>query len=66
MKRAVWDSYRRIKAGLSVLEKGKFLCIATDHGTMCRAPASILDEQRGGMVCQRHAPKQLLLELGKL
>jgi hypothetical protein len=27
-----------------------------DDGTLCRAPAAILDPQRGGMVCVRHAP----------
>jgi hypothetical protein len=32
-------------------------CIAyQDDGTLCRAPASILDHQRGGMVCLQHVP----------
>ena len=31
-------------------------CLAyTDDGRLCRAPASILDPQRGGPVCLEHA-----------
>jgi hypothetical protein len=32
-----------------------YTCIAYQaDGTLCRAPASILDRQRGGMVCDAH------------
>ena len=32
-------------------------CIAyTDDGTICRLPATVLDQERGGMVCDDHAP----------
>ena len=32
-------------------------CIAyRDDGTICRQPATILDVQRGGMVCIDHPP----------
>jgi hypothetical protein len=32
-----------------------YTCIAYQaDGTLCRAPASILDRQRGGMVCNAH------------
>jgi hypothetical protein len=32
-------------------------CIAyRDDGTLCRAPATILDLERGGLVCWRHDP----------
>ena len=31
-------------------------CIAyTETGTICRRPATVLDTQRGGMVCEEHA-----------
>jgi hypothetical protein len=34
-------------------------CIAyKEDGTLCREPATQLDRQRGGMVCQAHAPKR--------
>ncbi len=34
-------------------------CIAyREDGTICGAPASVLDTQRGGMVCTAHAPKE--------
>ena len=29
-----------------------------DDGTICRAPATILDYQRGGMVCLQHVPDE--------
>jgi len=33
-------------------------CIAyKDDGSICRQPATILDEQRGGMVCEAHPPQ---------
>jgi hypothetical protein len=33
------------------------LCIAHHaDGRLCRAPASILDPQRGGLVCREHVP----------
>lgn len=33
------------------------LCIAyLEDGTICRQPASVLDMERGGMVCEAHAP----------
>lgn len=41
-------------------------CIAhTEGGEICCAPATVLDEQRGGMVCQAHASTltQTLLDL---
>lgn len=32
-------------------------CIAyRDDGAICKAPATVLDTQRGGMVCRAHAP----------
>lgn len=31
-------------------------CIAYRDGSICRAPATVLDTQRGGMVCALHAP----------
>ena len=32
-------------------------CIAyKEDGTICDAPACVIDEQRGGMVCVDHAP----------
>ena len=32
-------------------------CLASrEDGTLCRAPAAILDHQRGGMVCPQHVP----------
>jgi hypothetical protein len=34
-------------------------CIAyTEAGTICRRPATVLDTQRGGMVCEEHAPRR--------
>ena len=34
------------------------ICVAyTDAGHICGRPASVLDKQRGGMVCHVHAPK---------
>ena len=34
-------------------------CIAyKDDGTICGKPATVLDPQRGGMVCKEHAPKR--------
>jgi hypothetical protein len=39
-------------------------CIADqDDGTLCRAPASILDHQRGGMVCLQHVPADVAEEI---
>ena len=39
-------------------------CIAyEDDGTLCRAPASILDHQRGGMVCLQHVPADVAEEI---
>jgi hypothetical protein len=39
-------------------------CIAyRDDGTLCRAPASILDHQRGGMVCLQHVPADVAEEI---
>ena len=33
-------------------------CIAyTDDESLCRKPATVLDPERGGMVCDGHAPK---------
>jgi hypothetical protein len=38
-------------------------CLAyQDDGTLCRAPAAILDHQRGGLVCLRHAPQDVAAE----
>jgi hypothetical protein len=35
-------------------------CIAyRDDGTRCRAPATILDWQRGGLVCRDHVPLEV-------
>jgi hypothetical protein len=34
-----------------------------DDGTLCRTPASILDHQRGGMVCLRHVPDEVAEEI---
>jgi hypothetical protein len=28
-------------------------------GRLCRAPASVLDHQRGGMVCLQHVPEDV-------
>jgi hypothetical protein len=37
--------------------RGYIPCIAyTAEGFLCRAPATILDKQRHGMVCAEHAP----------
>jgi hypothetical protein len=34
-------------------------CIAyNDQGKICGRPATVIDLQRGGMVCFEHAPKQ--------
>jgi hypothetical protein len=39
-------------------------CIAyQDDGTICRAPATILDHQRGGMVCLPHVPDAVAEEI---
>ena len=39
-------------------------CIAyQDDGTICRAPATILDHQRGGMVCLQHVPDEVAGEI---
>jgi hypothetical protein len=38
-------------------------CIAyQDDGRLCRAPAAILDHQRGGLVCLQHAPEDVATE----
>ena len=35
------------------------ICIAyLEDGRLCRRPAKFLDHQRGGMVCEMHAPKE--------
>jgi hypothetical protein len=35
-------------------------CIAyQEDGSLCRAPASILDWQRGGLVCRDHVPLEI-------
>jgi hypothetical protein len=34
-----------------------------DDGTLCRAPAAILDHQRGGMVCLQHVPDDVAEEI---
>jgi hypothetical protein len=40
------------------------MCIAyRDDGTLCRAPASILDHQLGGMVCPQHVPDDVAEEI---
>ena len=40
------------------------MCIAyREDGTLCRAPASILDHQRGGMVCLQHVPNEVAEEI---
>jgi len=39
-------------------------CIAyQEDGSLCRAPASILDHQRGGMVCLQHLPLDVAEEI---
>jgi hypothetical protein len=39
-------------------------CIAyQDDGRLCRAPAAILDHQRGGMVCLQHVPDNVAAEI---
>jgi hypothetical protein len=39
-------------------------CIAyREDGTLCRAPATILDHQRGGMVCLQHVPDDVAEEI---
>jgi hypothetical protein len=39
-------------------------CIAYGaDGTLCRAPACILDHQRGGMVCLQHVPADVAEEI---
>jgi hypothetical protein len=39
-------------------------CLAyREDGTLCRAPASILDHQRGGMVCLQHVPDEVAEEI---
>jgi hypothetical protein len=36
---------------------GTTVCIAyREDGLLCRAPATILDPQRGGLVCVQHVP----------
>jgi len=33
-------------------------CVAyREDGKLCREVATVLDTQRGGMVCEKHAPK---------
>src|SRR5213083_375805 len=45
-------------SGVSVGLSTGLHCIAyTKSGNICSRPASVLDKQRGGMVCQVHAPK---------
>jgi len=40
------------------------LCIAyQENGTLCRAPTSILDHQRDGMVCLQHVPADVAEEI---
>jgi hypothetical protein len=50
---------RQLQAsGVNMAVSTGFPCIAyTAAGTICGRPASVLDKQRGGMVCQVHAPK---------
>jgi hypothetical protein len=39
-------------------------CIAyQDDGSLCRAPATLLDHQRGGMVCLQHVPDEVAEEI---
>jgi hypothetical protein len=39
-------------------------CIAyQDDGSLCRAPATILDHQRGDMVCLQHVPDEVAEEI---
>jgi hypothetical protein len=41
------------------MPRAKLPCIAyRDDGTLCREPATILDPQRGGMVCWQHDPER--------
>jgi len=33
-----------------------FTCVAyNDDGRLCRQPATVLDPQRGGFICERHS-----------
>jgi hypothetical protein len=42
----------------------KATCIASrEEGALCRAPATILDHQRGGMVCLQHVPAAVANEV---
>jgi hypothetical protein len=39
-------------------------CLAyPDDGTLCRAPASLLDHRRGGLVCLRRVPDDVAAEI---
>jgi hypothetical protein len=39
-------------------------CIAyQENGQLCRAPANILDHQRGGLVCLQHVPDDVAEEI---
>lgn len=43
----------------------KAKCIAyNEQGNICGAPANIIDEQRGGMVCQEHYNRRSCRDLG--
>jgi hypothetical protein len=40
-------------------------CIAyREDGTLCRAPASFFDWQRGGLVCRDHSPRHNIIYSG--
>jgi hypothetical protein len=34
-----------------------------DDGTLCHAPAVVLDHQRGGLVCPQHVPDEVAAEI---
>jgi hypothetical protein len=41
-------------------------CVAHQNdGTICRAPATVLDHQLGGMVCRQHVPLQVALAISQ-
>jgi len=52
------NSARLQATGVNMAVSTGFPCIAyTEAGNICGRPATVLDKQRGGMVCGVHTPK---------
>jgi hypothetical protein len=52
------NSTRLQASGVNMAVSTGLSCIAyTESGNICGRPATILDKQRGGMVCHVHGPK---------